>query len=54
MSWACTLQGTWKEACETCLFLVKWFRTSGAGGPILGDLWALKGLFDEGTTVNTV
>ena len=22
---------------------------AGGGGPIMGDLWALKGLFDEGT-----
>lgn len=21
---------------------------AGGGGPIMGDLWALKGLFDEG------
>jgi hypothetical protein len=26
---------------------------AGGGGPIMGDLWALKGLFDEGKICGT-
>ena len=25
-----------------------WLSLTGGGGPIMGDLWALKGLIDEG------
>ncbi|CAH8358599.1 unnamed protein product [Eruca vesicaria subsp. sativa] len=30
------------------LLCVVWLSLTGGGGPIMGDLWALKGLIDEG------
>lgn len=30
-----------------------WLSLTGGGGPIMGDLWALKGLIDEGASLLT-
>ena len=35
------------------LWCVIWLSLTGGGGPIMGDLWALKGLIDEGASLLT-